>query len=95
MSEQQILNELKKIGEIFMTGSSPRWMGMRQACQYANCGKQTLIKMYEEGNIKAMQHPDKKTNSWVFDRNSIDDYYASLCDYDNVSQKALKILKKV
>lgn len=96
MTEQeQILKELKKIGDLFIIGTSPRWMGLLQACKYANCGKQTLLKMYEEGKIKAMQHPDKKNNSWIFDRDSIDTYYSSVCDHDNATLKALKILEKV
>lgn len=92
MSEQQILSEIKDLKALVALPMG-RWLSLQQACKHANCGKQALIKMYEEGHIKAMQHPDKKNNCWVFDRESIDAYYASLCDTGNINKKAANILK--
>lgn len=92
MSEQQILSEIKDL-KAMLAIPVGRWLNMKDACKHARCGKQKLIEMYYEGKIKAMQHPDKLSGQWLFDRESIDAYYESLCDTGNINKKAATILK--
>ena len=54
-------------------GVPPRWLTLREACQYARVSKNTLKKLIEEGHITAKRLEGK----WIIDRFSIDAFYAS------------------
>ena len=51
----------------------PRWLTLREACQYARVSRNTLLKLIDEGHIAAKRLEGK----WIVDRLSIDRFYAA------------------
>jgi len=75
----------------------PRWLTLKQAVNYCPYSKSRLIQLVNDGMINGGQQTDKKTQSWFFDRLSIDDYMQSMCnpDSETVKKKAIEIIRKV
>jgi len=51
----------------------PRWLTIKEACDYTKIKRDTLMRFIEEGDIYAV----KKRGKWVIDRESIDAFYSS------------------
>ncbi len=49
----------------------PRWLDIKQACQYANIKRDTLMKWVDEGYV----YGHKRSGKWIIDRDSIDNFY--------------------
>jgi len=68
--------------------------------QYCPYGKDALIRLMKEGKIRGGRIEDKKTRPYFFDRISIDEHMASMCDPEHeeikiMAQKSLAKLRSV
>lgn len=68
----------------------PRWMKLKEAAWYSKIGKQKLIQLALDGEIKGFQDPDSKRGDWVFCRYSIDEYRENQAG--KLYEKALAIM---
>ena len=50
---------------------NPRWLGLRQACQYASMSENTLLAHVRAGDI----YGSKKVGKWYVDKKSIDAFF--------------------
>jgi predicted site-specific integrase-resolvase len=50
---------------------NPRWLSLRQACQYASMSENTLLSHIRMGDIYGC----KKVGKWYIDRESIDSFF--------------------
>jgi hypothetical protein len=53
--------------------TTPRWLRMRQAVQYAGVGKTEMLKLLRSGDIAGYQRNDR--GDWIVDKDSIDKYH--------------------
>ena len=67
----------EKLKENFQDAPVGRWLTMNEALEYAKVKSvKTLKKWINKGYI----YGDKRTGSWIIDRQSIDDWYSSDSD---------------
>ncbi len=53
--------------------TTPRWLRMRQAVQYAGVGKTEMLKLLRAGEVAGYQRNDR--GDWIVDKESIDKYH--------------------
>ena len=68
----------------------PRWMKLKEAALYSKIGKQRLIRLAFNGDIKGFQDPGNKRGDWIFCRHSIDKYWEN--QSGKLYEKALAIM---
>ena len=73
----------------------PRWLRLKEAARYSAIGKQRLITLARDGQIKGFQDPDSGRGDWIFDRLSIDVYREAQDPRPTLHQKALDIVRKM
>lgn len=67
-------------------------MKLKVSAWYSGIGKQKLIKLAQNGQIKGFQDPDSGRGDWIFDRYSLDQYRENQAGL--LEQKALAIMRK-
>jgi len=53
--------------------TTPRWLKLRQAVQYAGIGKTNMARLLKAGEIDGYQNNDR--GDWIVDKESIDRYH--------------------
>ena len=81
----------KIASELLPYFTSPRWLKLKQACQYSSIGKDRLKQLAEMGDIVGFQDPDSKRRDWIFDRLSLDAY--RFRQANDIEKKAVEFLK--
>jgi len=70
---------------------SPRWLKLKEACEYSALGRDTLKGLVDAGTIKGYQRGVRK--DFIIDRLSIDKYH--LAQIPDHKDNALAILKSL
>jgi hypothetical protein len=81
----------KIVSELLPYFTSPRWLKLKQACQYSSIGKERLKHLADTGDIIGFQDPDSKRGDWIFDRLSLDAY--RLHQAGDLDKKTVEFLK--
>jgi len=70
----------------------PRWLKIKEASIYSSIGVKRLKELALKKKIRAFKDQDIKTNAWVFDRLSIDEYRLAQI---NIDAKNTQIAKDI
>jgi hypothetical protein len=73
----------------------PRWISLKEACEYSHIGKDRIKRLAIQGVIKGSPDPDNKRGDWIFDRVSIDAYREAQMSKADAKEKALALMKGV
>ena len=71
----------------------PRWLKLIDACRYSGIGKARIKRLAKDGAIRGFVDPDDKRDTWLFDRESIDEYRLKQADAPTVA--ALDVLRRL